>query len=76
MVFVPVWDKNGAAHDTAMCQDAKKIDLDRFLFPLQARFFSNGRMRNPPAFISAQKKSWHNRGKSTRYWRHQAHYAG
>jgi len=42
MVFFPVGDKNCAAHDTAMRQDAKGIDLDRLLhlifIPFHSRF--------------------------------------
>jgi len=57
MVFVPVWDKNGAPHDTAMRQDAKKIDLDRFLSLIQARPFSPPSQTHlPRVYFSAEEK--------------------
>jgi hypothetical protein len=57
MVFVPVGDKNCAAHDTAMRQDAKKIDLTRlFIPPVERRIFNSSPAQSTRVYFSAEEK--------------------
>jgi len=57
MVFVPVGDKNCAAHDTAMRQDAKKIDLTRlFIPPVGRRIFNSSPAQCVCVYFSAEEK--------------------